>query len=164
MNYELRMKKNPVKKSEANAAQRFLIFNFSFLILLLTACGAPQPTKTAGGAVFDISPEILASRADTLVDIGPMRSGEVVQYDARLRNTGAEPLVIKEISTSCGCTSVEYDKQPIAPGAEGAFSFRFDSRGMWGVQMKLIEIRTSAGQRPYQILVQAEVAENSGDE
>jgi hypothetical protein len=107
--------------------------------------------------VFDISPEILASRADTVVNIGSLRSGEVVQYDARLRNTGTEPLVIKDISTSCGCTSVEYDKQPIAPGAEGAFSLRFDSRGMWGVQMKLIEIRTSAAQRPYQVMVRAEV-------
>jgi hypothetical protein len=129
-------------------------------MLMAVACGSPQATKTAGGTVFDISPEILSSRADTLVDIGTLREGEVVQYDARLRNMGSEPLVIKDISTSCGCTSVEYDKKPIAPDAEGAFSFRFDSRGMFGVQMKLIEIETNASTLPYKIIVQAEVSEN----
>ncbi len=58
-----------------------------------------------------------------MVDIGSVRAGEVIKYDARLRNVGTEPLVVKEISTSCGCTSAEYDKQPIAPGGEGNFSF-----------------------------------------
>ncbi len=130
------------------------------ITLLLAACVGPQATKTTGGAVFDISPEILASRADTLVDIGTLRSGEVVKYDARLRNTGSEPLVIKRITTSCGCTSTEYEKQPIAAGGEGAFSFRFDSRGMYGMQMKLIEIETSTSEIPYKLRVRSEVAEN----
>ncbi len=110
-----------------------------------------------GTAVFDISPEILASRTDTLVDVGIVRSGEIVLYNASLRNAGEEPLVIKRVDTSCGCTSVEYEKQPIVPGGEGNFSLRFDSRGMYGMQLKLIEIRTSAGTRPYQILLRAEV-------
>jgi hypothetical protein len=128
--------------------------------LALAACGGPSATKTAGGAVFDISPEILASRTDTIVDIGAIRSGEIVRYDARLRNAGTEPLVIKDISTSCGCTSVEYEKQPIAAGAEGHFSFRFDSRGMYGMQMKLIEIETNASSRPYKVMVRASVSED----
>jgi hypothetical protein len=102
---------------------------------------------------------ILATRADTTINIGTMRSGEVVKYDARIRNTGTEPLVIKRIDTSCGCTSVEYDKQPIPPGGEAEFSFRFDSRGMWGLQHKLVEIATSAGASPFRITVQAEVEE-----
>ena len=130
------------------------------IALFLVACGGSQTTKTTGGAVFDISPEILASRFDTIVDIGSVRSGEVVKYDARLRNTGTGPLVIKDISTSCGCTSVEYEKQPIAAGAEGAFSFRFDSRGMYGMQMKLIEIETNASPHPYKVMVRAEVTGN----
>lgn len=138
-------------------ASALFVFHFS---LFVTACGSgPQPTTATGGAVFDISPEILAARADTLVDIGRLRSGEIVRYDARLRNAGTEPIVIKNIRTSCGCTSVEYDGRPVAPGAEGTFSFSFDSRGMYGMQMKLIEIDTSAADRPYRVTVRAEVAE-----
>ncbi len=130
--------------------------------LFFASCGGGQPTVSAGGAVFEISEGILAARTaaiDTLVDLGRIRSGEIVRYDARLRNAGAEPMVVKRISTSCGCTSVEYEKQPIAPAAEGAFSFRFDTRGMYGVQQKLIEIETSATGRPFKIMVRAEVTE-----
>jgi hypothetical protein len=137
-----------------------LIPTICLAVLLFAACTGREATKTAGGAVFELSPEILASRADTLVDIGNIRSGEVVQYNARLRNTGTEPLVIKEIATSCGCTSVEYEKQPVPPGGEGHFSFRLDTRGMWGMQMKMIEIHTSASPHSYNVMVQAEVSEN----
>ncbi len=83
--------------------------------------------------------------------------GEVVQYESVIRNAGTEPLVITTVRAACGCTAVEYEKQPIAPGATGGLSFRFDSRGMWGMQLKLIEVVTSAGSEPYKITVRAEV-------
>jgi hypothetical protein len=125
--------------------------------LLVAACGSPQQTKQTGGAVFDISPEIVAARVDTLVDIGRANEGETVLYTAAIRNTGTAPLVIKEISTSCGCTSVEYEKQPIAPGTESPISLRLDTRGMWGMQHKLVDIHTSAGDLPFRITLRAEV-------
>jgi hypothetical protein len=139
-----------------NAAPKLLIF----CLLLLASCGgrSGRETVTADGAVFEISPEILSShRADTLIDIGRVREGGIMEFDARLLNGGAEPLVIKGVDTSCGCTKVRYEKRPIAPAGHGAFSFRFDSRGFGGVQLKMIEIHTSASARPYRVLVQAEV-------
>lgn len=33
-----------------------------------------------------------------------------------LKNIGNKPLVIDAVATSCGCTKVEYDKEPIRPG------------------------------------------------
>ncbi len=136
--------------------KRVILF---ILLFFATACGGPQATKTAGGenAVFDISPGILSERADTTVWIGKLRAGEIVQYDAWLRNTGEVPLVIIKVETSCGCTSVDFEHKPIPPGGKGKFSFRFDSRGMWGMQMKAIDIRTSAGPKAFQLFVQAQV-------
>lgn len=32
------------------------------------------------------------------------------------KNTGTLPLVIQDVSTSCGCTTVEYDPKPVQPG------------------------------------------------
>ncbi len=127
------------------------------LFFALVGCGGPQTVKTTGGTVFEISPEILAARADTTISIGTMRAGEVVKYNAAIRNTGSEPLVIKRVDTSCGCTQVEWDKEPVTPGGEAAFSFRFDSRGMWGLQRKLVEIETSASTHRYRITIMAEV-------
>jgi hypothetical protein len=135
-------------------------FLLGLVALVLAACGGSQPSRTAGGAVFDISPEILAAGSDNQIDLGTMRSGETVLYEARIRNVGTEPLVIKGVALSCGCTAIDYEKQPIAPGAEGKLSFRFDSGGMWGTQFKLVEISTSAGSRPFQVMLHAEVEES----
>ncbi|MDR2890438.1 MAG: DUF1573 domain-containing protein [Alistipes sp.] len=139
------------------AAVALVALAFFATAFFATACDPKPATTTAGGAVFDISPEIVESRKDTLVDIGLVREGEIVQYNAAIRNAGTDPLVITSVETSCGCTEVEYERAPIAPGATGGFSFRFDSRGMWGAQHKLIEIHTSAGRRPYRVVMQAEV-------
>ena len=34
----------------------------------------------------------------------------------KLVNSGNKPLVIHDVTTSCGCTKVEYNKAPVRPG------------------------------------------------
>lgn len=34
-----------------------------------------------------------------------------------MTNTGNQVLVIQDVTTSCGCTKVEYSKKPVRPGA-----------------------------------------------
>lgn len=34
----------------------------------------------------------------------------------KIKNIGDSPLVINDVSTSCGCTSVDYPKEPVRPG------------------------------------------------
>ena len=36
--------------------------------------------------------------------------------DSVLKNTGDNTLVIDAVAISCGCTKVEYDKEPVRPG------------------------------------------------
>ena len=33
-----------------------------------------------------------------------------------LTNAGNKPLVVEHVNTSCGCTSVDYSKEPVRPG------------------------------------------------
>ena len=35
-----------------------------------------------------------------------------------LKNVGDKPLVIQDVATSCGCTTVAYSKEPALPGKE----------------------------------------------
>jgi hypothetical protein len=129
--------------------------------LVVVACGGQKrPARAAGGdgAVFDLSAQILANRRDTSIFIGKVRTGEVIQYDAWLHNVGTTPLVITSVETSCGCTSVEYEKQPIRPDGKGRLSLRFDSRGQFaGRQAKYIDIHTSAGKNSYTIVMNAQI-------
>ena len=42
-----------------------------------------------------------------------------------LSNTGSRPLVIEMINTSCGCTTVEYEKEPVRPGESTALQVTY---------------------------------------
>lgn len=49
----------------------------------------------------------------------PMEQGEEVVHSFYFVNTGDAPLVLTEVKGSCGCTGVEYPKEPILPGEKG---------------------------------------------
>lgn len=50
------------------------------------------------------------------LDLGRFDWDEEQRGTFSLRNTGEYPLVVQDITTSCGCTSVEYSKEPVLPG------------------------------------------------
>lgn len=43
-------------------------------------------------------------------------------------NTGNEPLILKNVKTSCGCTTPGYSKEPIQPGEEGFITAKYDTK------------------------------------
>ena len=58
---------------------------------------------------------------------------------------------------ACGCTTLEYDSQPIMPGSTAAVELRFDARGAWGWQLKLVRLRLLGGGEPFRLYVEADV-------
>lgn len=51
---------------------------------------------------------------------------EIVTHSFSVRNKGDKDLVISNITTSCGCTTAEIDKNSIPPGEEGTLTVTFD--------------------------------------
>ena len=49
----------------------------------------------------------------------PKTVKDSIQYSFPLKNVGNKKLLINAVNVSCGCTSVEYTKQPINPGDSG---------------------------------------------
>ena len=52
----------------------------------------------------------------TVMDLGSFPKSEKQEKNFVLTNTGRGLLVIQDIITSCGCTRVEYSKEPVRPG------------------------------------------------
>ena len=52
----------------------------------------------------------------TVIDFGSFPKEEKQERSFILTNTGNGLLVIQDIVTSCGCTKVEYSKEPVRPG------------------------------------------------
>ena len=53
---------------------------------------------------------------NVVMDLGRFPMSEKQESGFVLTNTGNNLLVIQDITTSCGCTKVEYSKEPIRPG------------------------------------------------
>ena len=53
----------------------------------------------------------------TTIDFGSFQKTEKQERSFVLTNTGNQLLVIQDVTTSCGCTKVEYCKEPVRPGA-----------------------------------------------
>ena len=63
-------------------------------------------------------------------DFGTIKQGDQVETVFKFKNTGEKPLVIVGIKGSCGCTVPnDWPREAIAPGAEGQFTVKFNSRG-----------------------------------
>lgn len=52
-------------------------------------------------------------------DFAKIGQGTPVTATFKFKNTGKIPLVISGVQASCGCTTPDYSKEPIAPGESG---------------------------------------------
>ena len=50
------------------------------------------------------------------IDFGTFDKSEVKETAIEIKNTGDNPLVIVDVSTTCGCTAATYDKRPAKTG------------------------------------------------
>ncbi|MDR1666960.1 MAG: DUF1573 domain-containing protein [Bacteroidales bacterium] len=65
--------------------------------------------------------------------------GEAI-HDFTFRNDGTSPLIIKNVTTTCGCTTPEWTKQPVAPGKSGLIKVSYDVKGRPGAIDKTITV------------------------
>ena len=74
--------------------------------------GPPQPARNefSGPVALSASPET--------VDLGDLVPGRATSGTVRLRNVTDREIRIASALASCGCTAVDWPREPIAPGAE----------------------------------------------
>lgn len=58
----------------------------------------------------------------------------------KFTNTGTENLIIKNVKTSCGCTTPGYSKEPIAAGKAGFVTAKYDTKREGNFQKNLTVI------------------------
>ena len=135
------------------------------LLLLCTACGARTPKADKNASMASVvntqtiaitADDVEQGVADTL-RFGKMRSGEIIAKTLRVENRCNRPIVLLRHTTTCGCIKINYDRKPIAPGQSGEIYFEFDSRTLYGWQMKLMEFYIAEKGNPMKIYAEAEV-------
>ena len=73
--------------------------------------------------------------------------GGIVSYKFNFTNTGAEPLVLEQVRASCGCTSTNWTKQPIAPGSKGYVIANYNPRNRPGKFSKSVTVTTNTAHK-----------------
>lgn len=67
-----------------------------------------------------------------------------VSYDFTFTNKGTAPILIKNVESSCGCTSPEWTKQPVLPGKTGYVRAIFDPKDRPSYFDKTITVYSNA--------------------
>lgn len=67
-----------------------------------------------------------------------------VSFTFEFTNNGGQPLVVHNVSASCGCTSPEWSKMPIAPGGKGFVKATFDPANRPGPFNKTITVSSNS--------------------
>ena len=64
----------------------------------------------------DIKTEVATDKVSILLGVFDWQKEQKAIFT--LKNIGDNPLVIQDVATSCGCTTVAYSKEPALPGKE----------------------------------------------
>lgn len=62
-----------------------------------------------------------------VINQGTLKQNEPKEVKFIVTNISKEPLIIEQASPTCGCTIGDYTKPPIAPGATGFISAKFNA-------------------------------------
>jgi hypothetical protein len=81
-------------------------------------------------------------------DFGQVNEGTVLKHVFTVKNTGTSPLVLTNVSTSCGCTAATLGKGEISSGGTGPIEVTFDTRGFQGTGSKTITVNSNDKRRP----------------
>lgn len=63
----------------------------------------------------------------TTHDYGTVTKGGDGQCEFKFKNTGIEPLILSNVSSSCGCTVPEWPREPILRGKSAAIKVKYDT-------------------------------------
>ena len=72
-------------------------------------------------------PSDVAKFASETINQGNLKQNEPKEAKFVVTNIGKEPLIIEQANPTCGCTMGDYTKAPIAPGATGFVTAKFNA-------------------------------------
>jgi hypothetical protein len=82
--------------------------------------------QTTVNAAPDAKADVLQLK-ETTHDFGKIAQGRPVTYVFEIVNTGTEPLRLENVQASCGCTTPEWTKDAIAPGASSQIKVGYNA-------------------------------------
>lgn len=110
----------------------------------------PMRATSLAAFVFSLLAGVPSLRAElkfeaTEISLKPKIGEKELRAEFKFTNTGLEPISIKSVHSSCGCTVPDKPTDPIAPNASGVIPVSYKPADRQGRQAQAIEVETSDG-------------------
>jgi hypothetical protein len=93
-----------------------------------------------------------------VIDYGEIEQGSDGVRIFEFTNTGTVPLVITDVTSSCGCTIPEKPEGPIAPGKTGVIKVKYDTSRVGPIR-KTVTVYSNAEEPAKSIKIKGRVLE-----
>lgn len=129
-----------------------------FLIIGLFSCSEKKPEIKS-----NLKPEINQTKQIAQIqfdaemhDFGKVKSGEILTFSFVFSNKGETGLIINKAEADCGCLQAKVPAEMVKPGEKGIIEVEFNSAGLFGKQLKTVEIQSNS-KEPKHLIIFAEV-------
>lgn len=95
-------------------------------------------------------------------DFGKIPQGKPVTVEFQFTNAGSEPLIVSKATGSCGCTGVEFPKDPILPNKSGTIKATFNAAAV-GPFTKSVTVESNADTGLTILQFKGEVVSSNGE-
>ncbi|HEV8285916.1 MAG TPA: DUF1573 domain-containing protein [Chitinophagaceae bacterium] len=130
-----------------------------FFIVMVWVAGAQTSTNTNANNNATNTATVTANDVlqikEAEHDFGKIPQGKPVFYFFEIVNSGATPLKLDNVQASCGCTTPEWNREAIAPGASDKIKVGYNAAAEGGFE-KYITI-TYNGSQTKQIKIKGTV-------
>lgn len=121
-----------------------------FIVTILSLIFSFQAFSQSANIAFEKS----------LHDFGTIKEIDGEQfYQFKFKNSGKAPLVIQNVKASCGCTTPEWTKAPIAAGKDGFIKVSFDPKNRPGPFSKSITVTSNSTPNQKVLTIKGKVIE-----
>ena len=101
------------------------------------------------------NPEIFDEK---VIDLGIVKAHKLREMKFKYTNKLLEPLIIHDVSTSCGCSVPQWDKKPLEKNESSFLSVLFTPESL-GYNSKTIMVFHNQSENPVQLFFKAMVEE-----
>lgn len=89
-------------------------------------------------------------------DFGKVKQGVPVTHEFKFKNTGKVPMIITNVQASCGCTTPDWTKAPVAPGGSGFIKATYNAASA-GAFNKSVTVTANIPNGQIQLFIKGEV-------
>ena len=100
------------------------------------------------------------SADETSFDFGTIKEATGnVSHVFKIKTTGDAPLVLTRVIASCGCTTPEWTKEPIAPGKTGDIKITYNPKDRIAPFTKTISVYSNGKTGSFILTIRGEVVQ-----